>query len=175
VSSVATLSINDGKTPAETLFRAHGTCFASSPVRNDFLTVRMMAVDLNTYLGIHAAALRVGSQRTELLANNLANADTPNYKARDIDFRDALAAAGDRNASLKVTTTNAAHIATGNVAVGGAPEVKYRTPLAPSLDGNTVDTQLEQAAFAQNAVRYQATLTFLSAKFRTLMTAITGQ
>ena len=131
--------------------------------------------DLNTYLGIHPAALRVSSQRTELLANNLANADTPSYKSRDIDFRAALAAAGARNAPVQVTTTNAAHIATGNVAAGGAPDVKYRTPLAPSLDGNTVDTQLEQAAFAENAVRYQATLTFLSAKFRTLMTAITGQ
>ena len=73
------------------------------------------------------------------------------------------------------TTTNPNHIATGNVAAGGATDVKYRTPLAPSLDGNTVDTQLEQAQFAQNAIRYQATLTFLSAKFRTLMTAITGQ
>ena len=56
-----------------------------------------------------------------------------------------------------------------------APELKYRTPLAPSLDGNTVDAQLEQAAFAENTVRYQATLSFLSSKFRGLMTAITGQ
>jgi len=134
-----------------------------------------MAVDLNTYLGIHAQALRVRSQRTELLANNLANADTPGFKARDIDFRQALAAAGSKNTPVRVTTTNAAHIASGNVAAGGAAELKYRTPLAPALDGNTVDTQLEQAAFAENAVRYQASLTFLSAKFRSLMTAITGQ
>ena len=58
---------------------------------------------------------------------------------------------------------------------GAAPELKYRTPLAPALDGNTVDAQLEQAAFAENTVRYQATLSFLSSKFRGLMTAITGQ
>jgi flagellar basal-body rod protein FlgB len=134
-----------------------------------------MAVDLNTYLGIHAQALRVGAQRTELLANNLANADTPGFKARDIDFREALAAAGAKSSPVHVATTNAAHIATGNMAAGGAPELKYRTPLAPSLDGNTVDTQLEQAKFAENAVRYQASLTFLNAKFRALMTAITGQ
>jgi flagellar basal-body rod protein FlgB len=134
-----------------------------------------MAVDLNTYLGIHAAALRVSSQRTELLANNLANADTPNFKARDIDFRETLAKTGNRDTSVRVAVTNPGHIATGNLAAGGAPDIKYRTPLAPSLDGNTVDAQLEQAQFALNAVRYQATLTFLSAKFRTLMTAITGQ
>ncbi|HYM34458.1 MAG TPA: flagellar basal body rod protein FlgB [Steroidobacteraceae bacterium] len=140
-----------------------------------FPTVTMMAVDLNTYIGIHAAALKVRSQRTELLANNLANADTPNFKARDIDFREALAAAGKNNSPVRMATTNGAHIAIGNVAAGDPPELKYRTPLAPSLDGNTVDTQLEQAAFAENAVRYQASLTFLSAKFRSLMTAITGQ
>src|SRR5215831_11986663 len=106
-----------------------------------------MAVDLNTYLGIHAQALRVGAQRTELLANNLANADTPGFKARDIDFREALAAAGTKSSTVHVTTTNPGHIATGNMAAGGAPNLKYRTPLAPSLDGNTVDTQLEQAKF----------------------------
>jgi flagellar basal-body rod protein FlgB len=109
------------------------------------------------------------------LARNLANADTPNFKARDIDFRSALAKAGGADAPVRMTATHTGHIATGNVAEGGMPELKYRVPLAPSLDGNTVDTQLEQAAFAENAVRYQASLTFLGAKFRALMTAITGQ
>jgi flagellar basal-body rod protein FlgB len=131
--------------------------------------------DINSYLGIHPAALRVRAQRNELLANNLANADTPNFKARDIDFRSVLAAAGSKDAPIHMNATNAAHIVPGNVAAGGAPELKYRTPLAPSLDGNTVDVQLEQAAFAENSVRYQASLTMLSSKFRALMTAITGQ
>ncbi len=134
--------------------------------------------DLNNYLGIHPAALRISAQRNELLANNLANADTPKFKARDIDFRSALAAAAGANnagAPMHMVATNARHISTGNAAAGGEPELKYRTPLAPSLDGNTVDVQLEQAAFAQNAVRYQASLTFLNGKFRALMTAITGQ
>jgi flagellar basal-body rod protein FlgB len=131
--------------------------------------------DLNSYLGIHPAALRVRAQRTELLANNLANADTPKFKARDVDFRSVLAAAGSKDAPMRMTATNAAHIGPANAASGGAPELKYRTPLAPSLDGNTVDVQLEQAAFAENSVRYQASLTFLSSKFRALMTAITGQ
>ncbi len=114
-----------------------------------------MPLNLDAYIGVHAAALKVRGERTELLAKNLANADTPGYKAQDIDFRAALSRSGK--------------------AVQASPELKYRVPLAPSLDGNTVDVQLEQAAFAENAVRFQATLSFLSARFRGLMTAITGQ
>jgi flagellar basal-body rod protein FlgB len=130
-------------------------------------------IDLNSHLGVLPAALQLQSRRTEVLASNLANADTPNFKARDIDFRAALADAGVPAGSLSLQGTNAHHLATS-----GGPDavtLQYRTPLAPSLDGNTVDTHLEQAAFAENAVRYQATLTLLNAKFRSLMTAITGQ
>lgn len=135
-----------------------------------------MPVNLDTYLGVHAAALKVRSQRTEVLAANLANADTPNYRARDIDFKSALAAAsGNKSGGVHLATTSAGHLGAGTVNGMPSPELKYRVPLAPSLDGNTVDTQLEQAAFAENSVRYQATLTFLSAKFRGLLTAITGQ
>ncbi len=136
-----------------------------------------MANSLDQYLGVHAAALDVRARRTELIANNLANADTPGYKARDIDFREAMArAAGDKTqGGVHLSTTQAGHIggaATSDATTGA--DLKYRTPLAPALDGNTVDTQLEQSAFAENAVRYQATLTFLSNKFRGLLTAITG-
>lgn len=144
-------------------------------------------MDLDSYLGVHAQALQVRARRTELLATNLANADTPGYKARDIDFKSAIAAAmGPANSSSMPLTTNARHIgvgtgtaATAAGALGGKDSLdsflRYRTPLAPSLDGNTVDAQLEQAAFADNTVRYQATLQFLSGRFRSLMTAITGQ
>jgi flagellar basal-body rod protein FlgB len=135
-----------------------------------------MPVNLDTYLGVHAQALKLRSQRTEVLAANLANADTPNYQARDIDFKAALATAnGNMGSGVHLSTTSGRHIGTAGVNGEGSPELKYRTPLAPSLDGNTVDTQLEQAAFAENSVRYQATLTFLNSKFRGLMTAITGQ
>jgi flagellar basal-body rod protein FlgB len=148
-----------------------------------------MAINLDSYLGVHAQALTLEAQRTELLAANLANADTPNYKARDIDFKAALAAAGGGAGSgsatnsasgttLAVTTTNAAHQGaqgTGGMDATIGSNLKYRVPMAPSLDGNTVDTQLEQAAFAENSVRYQATLTFLNARFKELMTAIVGQ
>ena len=134
-----------------------------------------MALNLDAYLGVHQAALKVQSKRMEVLANNLANVDTPNYKARDIDFKTALAAATGSNSdsSVKLATTNAGHISTEPGSDAGAG-LKYRVPLAPSLDGNTVDAQQEQAAFAENTVRYQATLTFLTSRIKNLLTAITG-
>ena len=136
-----------------------------------------MPLNLDTYLGVQQDALKVQSKRMEVLAKNLANVDTPNYKAQDIDFKTALAQAGSPGSSLSLTTTSANQI--GNNATTGDVEnsaaLKYRVPLAPSLDGNTVDEQLEQAAFADNTVRYQATLTFLSGSLKDLVTAITGQ
>jgi flagellar basal-body rod protein FlgB len=137
-----------------------------------------MPINLDAYLGVHADALKIRGQRTELLARNLANADTPGYQARDIDFRAALAQASgtaDAKAPVALRATSANHIAPADAAgsAGGA-HLKYRVPLAPALDGNTVDAQIEQAAFAENAVRYQATLTFLNSKFRGLLTAILG-
>jgi flagellar basal-body rod protein FlgB len=134
-----------------------------------------MPLNLDTYLGVHATALQLRSQRTEVLAANLANADTPNYQARDLDFKSALAAAASTSGPVRMATTAAGHIEAATLNGVPAPELKYRVPLAPAIDGNTVDTQLEQAAFAENTVRYQATLTFVSSKLRGLMTAITGQ
>lgn len=134
-------------------------------------------LDLNAYLGIQPQALELQSRRMQVLADNLANVDTPNYKARDIDFQAALAAAaGPTNAAgapVQLATTDARDLS-GTAGADGAAPLKYRVPLAPSLDGNTVDAQLEQAAFADNTVRYQATLTFISTSLRNLMTAITG-
>ena len=133
-----------------------------------------MPFSLDTYLGIHPDALKLQSKRTEVIADNLANADTPGYKARDIDFRAAMARAGGPDAPVTMTADNPGHIAI-DPNTDASANLKYRTPLAPALDGNTVDSQQEQAAFADNTVRYQATLTFLSARFKGLMTAITGQ
>ena len=125
-----------------------------------------MPIGLDKYLGVHAQALNLRSQRTELLAANLANADTPGYKARDIDFKSAMAQvngmANGATPAVRLQTTSAGHIGAKTINGSAAPELKYRTPLAPSLDGNTVDAQLEQSAFAENTVRYQATLSFLS-------------
>ncbi len=138
-----------------------------------------MPLNLDAYLGVHADALKIRGQRTELLARNLANADTPGYQARDIDFKAALAqasGAGGPDSPVALRTTNANHLGTTDTnGVASTANLKYRVPLAPSLDGNTVDVQMEQAAFAENSVRYQATLSFLSARFRGLLTAITGQ
>jgi flagellar basal-body rod protein FlgB len=137
-----------------------------------------MALDIDKHLGVLPTALAVRAHRTEVLATNLANADTPQYKARDLDFREALAAASNPGAvgrPVTLATTQHGHIGGATPADPSGAALKYRVPLAPALDGNTVDAQLEQAAFAENAVRYQATLTFLSARFRSLMTAITGQ
>jgi flagellar basal-body rod protein FlgB len=140
-----------------------------------------MILDLDKYLGVHASALKLHERRTELLATNLANADTPGFKARDLDFRSAMAAATGPGAATGQVTHHTGRGTTDNLNAGdvnaGSTEafIKYRTPLAPSLDGNTVDAQLEQSAFAENAVRYQATLTLLTNQFRSLMTAITGQ
>jgi flagellar basal-body rod protein FlgB len=135
-----------------------------------------MPLSLDTYLGVHRTALQVYGQRASVLANNIANADTPNYKAQDVDFRSLLNGSGSPGvAGPALTTTQSNHIGAAASATGSASGLKYRVPLAPSLDGNTVDVQLEQAAFADNTVRYQSALTFLSDKFKSLMTAITGQ
>jgi len=136
-----------------------------------------MPLNLDAYLGVHADALKIRGQRTEVLARNLANADTPGYQARDLDFRAALAqASGAADAPVALKTTHTNQIATAIDASGETTaNLKYRVPLAPALDGNTVDVQMEQAAFASNSVSFQATLSFLQNRFRGLMTAITGQ
>jgi flagellar basal-body rod protein FlgB len=133
-----------------------------------------MPLNLDSYLGVHADALKLQSRRMDVIADNLANVDTPNYTARDLDFRSARAAAsGGPDAPVTMTTTNPNHLGNDPTSTSST-DLKYRVPLAPSLDGNTVDAQQEQAAFADSTVRYQATLTFLSARFKSLMTAITG-
>jgi len=130
-----------------------------------------MPISLDSALGVHAQALQLRSRRAELLAENLANADTPGYKARDVDFKQALGSAQQAGA-LKVTQPH--HIQPGAVNGANSIQTGYRNPLQPSLDGNTVDVQVEQAAFARNAVDYQTSLTFLSGRIRTLLTAIRG-
>jgi flagellar basal-body rod protein FlgB len=136
-----------------------------------------MPLSIDAYLGVQQDALKVQSKRMEVLAKNLANVDTPNYKAQDIDFRTALAQAGSPGAGLPMATTSSSHIGNtaGTADTDLSASLKYRVPLAPSLDGNTVDAQMEQAAFADNTVRYQATLSFLTSSLKELMTAITGQ
>jgi flagellar basal-body rod protein FlgB len=163
--------------PSRSAFSPFGIRLALLPASHFFGGDPTMPMNLDAYLGVHADALKIRGQRTEVLARNLANADTPGYQARDLDFRAALAQAGGAtDARVAMTTTHANQIATPVDATGETTaHLKYRVPLAPALDGNTVDVQMEQANFAENSVRFQATLTFLNARFRGLMTAITGQ
>ncbi len=131
-----------------------------------------MSLTPDNLFGIHTQALDLWQRRTEVLANNLANADTPGYLARDVDFRKALAAAGGGSSgSLPLRTTGPDQIGSAGQA---ADALAYRVPTQPSMDGNTVDAQTEQAAFAANGVHYQASLSFITAQIRMLRTAISG-
>lgn len=134
-----------------------------------------MPINFDSALGIHAQAMQLRSQRAEVLAQNLANADTPNYKARDIDFRAVLEQAHRANeqAALPASTTHANHLPLPG-ATAAEPLLLYRQPHQASLDGNTVETQKEHAEFMDNAVRYQASLQFLGGRLRTLLSAIRG-
>jgi flagellar basal-body rod protein FlgB len=123
--------------------------------------------------GIHESALLLYGQRLGVLASNIANADTPGYKARDIDFA-AVLGHGDQQAPLDMAATSALHIA--NSTQDALPgELQYRNPYQASLDGNTVEMAVEQAAFAENNVRYQASLQLINNTIAELQFAIAGQ
>ena len=135
-----------------------------------------MPITIDSALGNHPQALTLRSQRAEVLAANLANADTPNYKARDIDFKSVLSTAqnspSSAGAALPLAADNAAHLQP--LASQSQAGLLYRNPSQPSVDGNTVDSQVEYTEFARNALQYQASLTFLSGNIKTLLTAIRG-
>lgn len=122
--------------------------------------------------GIHEQALLLHGQRMSVLATNMANADTPNFKARDIDFSAVLAQTD--SGPLPMTTTESAHIQLSSDEMGAAA-LKYRNPYQASLDGNTVEMPVEQAAFSENNVRYQASLQFINNTISELTLAINGQ
>ena len=111
-----------------------------------------------------------------MLANNIANADTPNYKARDLDFASVLAAQNDKNknGSFALNMTNSRHIEAQGLSRGDK-SLLYRTPMPPSIDQNTVDAQLEQSNYAENAVNFQASFTLLNSKFKGLVSALRGE
>lgn len=125
---------------------------------------------MQSILGIHEDALLYRARRMDVLAANLANADTPNYKARDLDFSSALD--GAFAAATRLRTTDPRHIA--NNPLASDTELKYRVPHQPSLDGNTVEADLESARYAENAVSYQASLLFAGNRISTLRAALTG-
>jgi flagellar basal-body rod protein FlgB len=130
----------------------------------------MSSINDNLF-GLHTQALDTWQRRSEVLASNLANADTPGYLARDVDFKKAMANASGNSNALAMTITQPGQI---NPQAQSAQQLAYRTPTQPSMDGNTVDTQVEQANFAANGVHYQASLSFITAQIHMLRTAITG-
>ena len=133
-----------------------------------------MVINLDNVFGIHTQALTLYAQRSSVLAANIANADTPNYKARDIDFKGILSRAVDKKSSAsKMAATHAGHI--GFSETGASVERFYRQPDQPSLDGNTVEVQKEQAAFTDNTMRYMATLRFITGKVQGMMLALKGE
>lgn len=110
----------------------------------------------DSLFGVHGAALEVRSQRMGVLASNIANASTPGFKAQDVDFRTALS-----------------QVEGGSDSIAGV--LKYRVPAQPSLDGNTVELSTEQTAFAENAVQYQTTLSFLNGRIGQITRALRGE
>ena len=126
--------------------------------------------------GIHAQALTLRAGRSELLASNLANADTPNYKARDIDFTLALQSAQGRQNPLAVgmTESHSLHIRPAGEA-GFKQAIRYRVADHPALDGNSVDADREKSAFTENAVRYQISLSMLNKKINGLIKVLRGE
>ncbi|MDB5756304.1 MAG: flagellar basal body rod protein FlgB [Massilia sp.] len=134
---------------------------------------------LDDYLRFNQAALSLRSQRQELIASNIANADTPGYKARDIDFASALQGAMARTAAPAgaLTATAPAHIggpAQNPDLLPDGTQVQYRPVVQGAADGNTVDMDVERNQFADNAVRYEAGITMLNQQIRNMMAAIQG-
>ena len=127
---------------------------------------------LDNAFGIHEAALRLKARRAEVLASNLANSDTPGYKARDFDFRKMLVQETGELDRMRVT--NSRHIQTESGIVPPS-QMDFRIPDQPSLDGNTVDVQKEQIAFTSNAMEYQASLSFVNGKISNLLRAVKGE
>ena len=127
---------------------------------------------LQNPLGIHATALKLREQRTSVIASNIANVDTPNYKARDLDFSSVMAT----TQSGSMRTSNARHFGVTNYqALQGDSMVKYRMPNSAALDGNTVEINTENSLFTENSLRYQATNTFLNSKIKGVMSALRGE
>ena len=131
---------------------------------------------LDATMRFHQTALNARAYRQQVIASNIANADTPNFKARDLDFRQALSGAlGAKGDALALKTTSPRHIA------GAAPTnpleaaLKYRNEEQGAIDGNTVNMDVERSAFAENSVHYQASVTFINGMLTTMQRAIQNQ
>ncbi len=148
-----------------------------------------MFANLTNGLDFQAKALVIRADRQRVIASNIANADTPGYVGRDINFKEAMSAAlGSSSASAPLPlsgsggsdgTSNARHIALqstlGSLRNDGSPSLAYTVQSQPSMDGNSVDMDHERSSFVDNAVRYEATLRFINGSSKTILSAIQGQ
>lgn len=128
-----------------------------------------MSVNFDKYFGVHAQALALREKRAAHLANNLANIDTPNYKAKDIDFQAAMKQAQVESSAMSATAPG--HFQPDSTFNN---QIKYRIPLHSSLDGNTVDKEMEISEYSKNSMYYQASLSFLDGKIKSMISAIRG-
>jgi flagellar basal-body rod protein FlgB len=137
-----------------------------------------MPIDNKTLFGIHAESLVLLSKRAELLAANMANANTPNYKSRDMDFNRVLqrTVAEHTDSKNSMVRTHPLHVsAPDNYQQIDNDEWLFRKPEQSVLNGNTVDTQIENAEFLSNSLHYQTTIAFLSGRINSLLNALKGQ
>lgn len=135
-----------------------------------------MSINFSKALGIHEQALSFRAQRAEVLANNIANADTPHYKARDLDFASVLASQAERqaNGSTSLLRTDWQHFDAEGMELAD-PALRFRNPHHASIDQNTVDLQVEQGHYAENAVQFQTSFTLLNQKLKGLAMALRGE
>lgn len=134
-----------------------------------------MAISFEKAFGIHDDALTLRSERATVLANNIANADTPGYQARDIDFHQVLKSmTGQPGGSLAMSSTSNGH-ANGLLNADSINGLQYRAAVQPSIDGNTVDLQKERTEFTRNTMEYNSSFTFVNGRIRGLMNAIRGE
>ena len=133
-----------------------------------------MPVSFEKAFSIHDDAMLLRSRRSSILASNIANADTPGYKARDIDFKAMMSRVGGQQSNkIELRSSHSSHISGAQNA--SSQSVMYRNPLHASLDGNTVDSHVEQAKFSENALMYQTSFTLLNGKIKGLMNALKGE
>ena len=130
----------------------------------------IMTTSISEHLSFHASSLGLRSKRNEILASNIANAATPHFKARDINFEEEMR---KQEKIGPLQTSNNRHYALASINTG--EETLYRQPMSPSLDGNTVELGVEQLEFSENVIRYQSSLTFLNNRISGLLSAIKGE
>lgn len=133
-----------------------------------------MTISFDKALGSQPQALALRAQRAAVIANNIANADTPNFKARDLPFHALLNETTQASKLDAMRTTNSRHLTTNELG-GTDSDLLFKAALMPSIDGNTVDVHVEQAAFAENNMQLQASMQFLNNRFKGLIAAIRGE